>query len=388
MSDSSDSISRDTCPWPMDVLQSLPPPQIGSTVQVRQGDRTLALSEIYFPCVHYLGRPTRAFGYYARPAQASAPLPAILLIHGGGGTADPYWARHWAGRGYAALALDLYGQGPNQTKLSDGGPDWSNDFASFRLTSGLENTWIFQAIASCIAAITALAHLPEVDRDRIAVSGISWGGYFCSTVMSIDDRVRLGIPMYGCGYNKRTATGSGIPPEDGRIQRERFDPANFFARCNKPVLWISAVNDRATPLDEIERSYRAIPGPSTLCIALTSGHSDLAAVTSGTRLEPEIFADSIFRDTDPLAKLGPPIITDRELQVPYSSPVPPSVALLIWTTDRQSDWPGRHWQTTRANFTPTLLHAPLPADPCTAYLALLDARGALVTSEFVHIAPE
>jgi dienelactone hydrolase len=373
-----------SCPWPMEFLAALPPPQLANTIELRQGDRTLALSECYFPSTTYLGRPTRVFGYYARPANVPEPLPAILLIHGGGGTADPYWARYWAQRGYPALALDLYGQGPNQAKLEGGGPDWSDNFASFRLTHGLENTWIYQSIAACIAGITALTHLPEVDPNRIAVTGISWGGYFCCTVMSIDDRIRLGIPMYGCGYNKPTASGPGME-EDGRIQRERFDPSNFFPMCHKPVLWVTAVNDRATPLDELEQSYRAVPGPKTLCVALTSGHSDIAAVINGARLELEIFADSIFRGTDALATLGAPTIEGRELRVSYAGPIPPSFALLNWTTDHEKEWPQRRWQNIRAEWSPELIRATLPPEHCTAYLAVVDARGALVSSEFVHV---
>src|SRR5688572_659526 len=229
-------------PWPIESLQALRGAELKNSRAVRQADRTLTVTEIYFPTADYLDRPTRAFGYYARPAHIDHPLPAILLIHGGGGTARPWWARYWASRGYAALALDLYGQGPNQTKLPDGGPDWSDDFASFRLTHGLHNTWIYHAVAACVSGISALCAQPEVDAGRIAVTGQSWGGYFCSTVMSIDDRVKVGMPQYGAAFSPRVATGpsmSKILEEECRIQRETFEPGNFLPRCRKPVLWVT-----------------------------------------------------------------------------------------------------------------------------------------------------
>ena len=34
------------------------------------------------------GKPTRVFGYYARPRSGDGPFPAMLLVHGGGGRAD------------------------------------------------------------------------------------------------------------------------------------------------------------------------------------------------------------------------------------------------------------------------------------------------------------
>ena len=53
------------------------------------------------------GRPTRVFAWYGVPPRArGARLPAMLLVHGGGGTAFADWVRIWNARGYAALAMD------------------------------------------------------------------------------------------------------------------------------------------------------------------------------------------------------------------------------------------------------------------------------------------
>ena len=158
----------------MERLHALEERDVRNPHLVQDGDRAIELSEVYFRSADYLAKPSRAFGYFARPVKPldDRPLPSILLIHGGGGTASPRWARYWAQRGYAALAPDLYGQGPNLEKLPDGGPDWSNDFESFRLVNGLENTWIYQAVATCIAGVSALSRMPNVDATKIAVTEI------------------------------------------------------------------------------------------------------------------------------------------------------------------------------------------------------------------------
>ncbi len=52
--------------------------------------------------------------------------PAVVLVHGGGGKAFEEWARLWAERGYAAIAMDLGGCGPDRKPLPDGGPNQSD----------------------------------------------------------------------------------------------------------------------------------------------------------------------------------------------------------------------------------------------------------------------
>jgi dienelactone hydrolase len=371
-------------PWLMSELTRSRSADVRNSHEVRQADRTLLLSDFYFPTADYLDRPTRAFGYYARPAEIDQPVPAILLIHGGGGSASSWWARHWASRGYAALALDLYGQGPNQVKLPDGGPDWSNDFASFRLTHGLHNTWIYHAVAACVSGISALCVQSEVDATRLAVTGQSWGGYFCSTVMSIDDRVKVGMPHMGAAFSPRVATGpamSKVQEEDCRIQRETFEPGNFLPRCRKPVLWATHPTDTAP--DELEKSYRATPGPNTLSVTAIAAHTHPASIGNGHRLELEVFADSILRSTDPLATLSPPTIDSGELHVAFTCPTDPWSAALHWTTQLDTVWHQRQWQTSPAEIHDNVIHAKLPEGQLLAYTTLLDERGCVVSSEFV-----
>ena len=62
----------------------------------------------------YHGRPTRIFGFWQLPegADAEHPVPGIVLIHGGGGTALPDWVQLWNRRGFAAIAVDNCGKVP------------------------------------------------------------------------------------------------------------------------------------------------------------------------------------------------------------------------------------------------------------------------------------
>ncbi|MFR4236820.1 MAG: alpha/beta hydrolase family protein, partial [Alistipes onderdonkii] len=87
---------------------------------------------LYFRAADCDGRPARAFAYYSNPAMLAgrtpdgATYPGIVLLHGGAGRAFREWVEKWAAEGYAAIAVDLSGNGPLGAELPDGGPDLSD----------------------------------------------------------------------------------------------------------------------------------------------------------------------------------------------------------------------------------------------------------------------
>jgi len=311
------------------------------------------------------------------------------LIHGGGGTAEGGWAAEWAARGYATLAIDLYGQGPGRQRLPDGGPDWSDDFASFRLDRGIVNTWIYHGIANCLRAISVLAVLPGVDADRLGVLGVSWGGYFCSSVMCLHERVKVGIPTYCAGFNPRVAKADFIDGAAGQTLRDTFDPSNVFDRCRAAVLWTSSATDRGATLEELVRSHHAIRdhAPSRLCVHAGPGHTDPRGLGSGEQPTPRLFTDSIFRGAPALGLLDAPALDGTRLTLAYRGELPIDVAGLHWTTDLDKPWTDRTWHATWADISaPGVITADLPsARPLQAFFTTVDARGALVSSEPVDL---
>jgi alpha-beta hydrolase superfamily lysophospholipase len=101
-------------PWDLNALRRVPTAGVAETGG--------GVTSLYYEGEPYRGRPTRVFAYLARPEKAEGKLPAVVLVHGGGGTAFKEWAELWARRGYVALAMDLAGQGPGRMRLPDGGP--------------------------------------------------------------------------------------------------------------------------------------------------------------------------------------------------------------------------------------------------------------------------
>src|SRR5579883_3563830 len=111
-----------TGPWNIEALKKAPEAQWGKTSGL--------VREVIYEGEPLNGKPTHVFAYYAKP-EGDGPFPAMVLAHGGGGKAFAEWANLWAERGYAALAMDLAGHGPDGKRRPDGGPP-QDDGTKFR----------------------------------------------------------------------------------------------------------------------------------------------------------------------------------------------------------------------------------------------------------------
>jgi cephalosporin-C deacetylase-like acetyl esterase len=128
-------------------------------------------------------------GHNRRPAGYQSEIAGLVLIHGGGGKAFREWVEKWANEGYAAIAMDLSGNGPDGQKVEQPGPEQSNENKFQRIEKGnLKNVWTYHAVASSILAHSLLLSFPEIDPLRTGVTGISWGGYLTCLVASLDNR--------------------------------------------------------------------------------------------------------------------------------------------------------------------------------------------------------
>lgn len=381
-----------TGPWDVKALQKTPEFVVGDSQTLKEGDRAVLLSTIHYAGEPWLGKPTRIFAYYARPVDLpEKKIPAIVLVHGGGGTAFPQWARLWAARGYAALAMDLSGSGADRKRLTDGGPDQDHESKFRRLKDGVKNSWSYHAVAAVIRGTSVLRAMPDVDPRRVAITGISWGGYLTTIAMSLDDRLKAAVPVYGCGFLHENSVWvpilNGLPEDERRIWVENFDPSRYLARCRIPVLWVNGTNDAAYPLDSYQKSYLATKSPPTLCVTVNMPHGHEAG---WARHEIHLFVDGFFRTRElaqPLAAVGPPVVDDKTVRVGYSGPSAIQRAELHWTSDTDKPWPQRAWATARGEVLGLdLAQAELPAArPLIFFLTLTDVRGAVVSTRHMSL---
>ena len=163
---------------------------------------------ILYKGVSYGGRQTEVFAYVGFPEGASEdnPVPGVVLVHGGEGTAFWDWVQMWLDKGYAAIAMDTEGRFPTVgSEMATGyrallpedirGPQNSGYYAD--ASSEPSEQWMYHAVASVIAANSYLRSCPQVDADSIGMVGVSWGGVICSIANIYDDRFAFAAPIYG-----------------------------------------------------------------------------------------------------------------------------------------------------------------------------------------------
>lgn len=366
-------------PW--DIKQLSKPPKIYEVASQEPGVRAL-----YFESVPWKGKPTRVFAYYGAPA--GNKLPAMVLIHGGGGTAFAEWVRIWNKRGYAAIAMDTCGNVPDTTEAGKkwapakkhhefGGPEGWGGFA--QIDDPVTDQWSYHAVAAAVLAHSFIRSFPEVDPKRIGVTGISWGGYLTDIVSGVDPRFRFAAPVYGCGFLgedsawlKNFAT---MGSERAAKWLSLWDPSVYLPNSKMPMLWVTGTNDFAYPFPSLQKSYRLPRGPRTLAIRVRMKHSHPDGATPE---EIAVFADSILKNAAPLTRITKTSATT----VSFKSRRAVVKAELNYTKDA-GRWPDRKWESAPAQLDAKAhkVSAQVPLGVKAWYINLFDEKGLVVSSE-------
>jgi dienelactone hydrolase len=378
---------RATGPWDVEALLKATPP---ATFGPARGE----VREVTYEGAKIDGKPTRIFGYYARPASGDGPFPAMLLVHGGGGHAFEEWARLWAGRGYVALAMDLAGHGADRKRLPDGGPD-QDDQTKFRDFDPADPTsmWTYHAVAAVLKGHALLSAQKEVDPGRIGITGISWGGYLTCIVAGVDDRIKVAVPVYGCGFLHEDSYWK--PERFDKVAPERrdrwvnaFDPSKYLPGVTCPILFVNGTNDFAYPLDSYRRSYQAVPGfetldnPDRLCVTLRMPHGH---EQGWAPKEIGLFVDGVLKGGEPLAKLAPPTIAGGKAAAKVVAKIPIEKAELLYAVDA-GPWQQRGWKAVAAKLLDGAVEADLPPErPLVFFLNVVDRRGSVASSPHVLV---
>jgi cephalosporin-C deacetylase-like acetyl esterase len=367
-------------PWEVDRLLETP-------VTAEWGEADGLVRPVFYDSEPFKGKPTRVFAYYAKPA-GDGPFPAMLLVHGGGGKAFAEWAKLWADRGYVALAMDTSGNGPDGKRLPDGGPDQSDE-TKFRKFGSDEarQMWTYHAVAAVLRGHALLAGLPEVDPQRIGITGISWGGYLTCIVAGIDHRLKVAVPVYGCGFLDHNSVWQehgrlkDMPDDERRQWVELFDPSRYLTGVQCPIFFVNGTNDFAYPLDSYQKSYNLVKSPRTLRITVNMPHGH---PQGWAPQEIGAYVDSVLKDGPALLPSPAIEVAEKAVSATVADDAKIAVAEFHYTTDG-GRWQNRKWKTVPAKIEAGKITATLPtAEPLVGFFTLKDARGMVVSSDFAE----
>lgn len=241
-------------------------PQTGKTTVLRESVPS-PVDQAYFSIPEAIefpstdGQTSYAFYYpptnpdYAAPAGSLPPL--LVKSHGGPTSAADSTLRleiqFWTTRGFAVVDVNYGG---------------STGFGrAYR--QRLDGQWGIVDVADCTNAALYLAETGRADRERLAITGGSAGGFTTLCALTFGRTFRAGASYYGISdlvaltadthkfesrYLDRLV---GPYPQCERIYRER-SPLRHADRLNCPVIFFQGLDDRVVPRWQTESMVEAM----------------------------------------------------------------------------------------------------------------------------------
>ncbi|GHU99109.1 hypothetical protein FACS1894211_03950 [Clostridia bacterium] len=285
-------------------------------------DYNAGIRAIEYKSISYLGLQTRVFAYLGFPSGADAAhkVPAVVLVHGAGGTAFPAWVKLWTDRGYAAIAIDTEGRRPDKTKGGLNGPQ--NDYMFRTETKPLDEQWMYHAVAAAINAHTLLINDERVDAANTGIVGVSWGSVVTGITIGVDGRFKFAVPIYGSGFLDESLSGFTQSYDISETGFAWWNPSNYYQNYNAAVLYINSDHDGYFSPNITSKSHNALAGSHLSYIAVhTHGETEAEAIPDTYQFADEIvFGKRIRAAVGPLTR-GRDDWYDAEFSIPEGAEI-------------------------------------------------------------------
>jgi dipeptidyl aminopeptidase/acylaminoacyl peptidase len=208
------------------------------------------------------GKPRTIPAFFYRP-EGDGPFPVVINIHGGPEsqalpTFNPTIQFMLEELGVAVLVPNVRGSA-----------GYGNQFLQ------LDNGFLREDSVKDIGALLDwIAKQPELDADRVGVSGGSYGGYMVlASMVHFNDRIRAGIDVVGISHFgtflkntedyrrdlRRVEYGDERIPEMAAFH-DRIAPLNNAHRITRPLFVAQGLNDPRVPWTEAEQIVKAVRG--------------------------------------------------------------------------------------------------------------------------------
>lgn len=212
-----------------------------------------------------------AYGLYLAPKQRSGRVPLLIAQHGGGGTPEAIcdldtrvnyrsFGREAVRRGYAvwAPALAMRCAFCGDEPIPGAGRELLDQKLRLAGTSiiGLELHKIIESTR------TLLQERPELDPDRVGMTGLSWGGFFTMYAAALTPWIKVAAPS-GYFRDYEQLLRRAVADDARQAEREIFGGLGHFQAvaliCPRPCLvqigeQDGALNDMAGARVEAERA--------------------------------------------------------------------------------------------------------------------------------------
>ncbi|WP_157943844.1 alpha/beta hydrolase family protein [Arenibacter sp. N53] len=370
--------------WDLDLLQQTPEfTYLDSTSRVRQ---------ILFKGPDHKDKSTQVFAYYSNPdilktgKNQGNTFPGVVLISGGDQSAMSEWVERWAHEGYAAITCD-YGN----TKLQLGRGPVLNTLEERlaiiydSIAQGPKVVRGYRTAGIAILAHSLLLSFPEVENNKTAVTGISWGGFQTCIVSGIDNRFKAAAPVYGCAFHDEIIFKKyfkNLTKEEKSLWMSKIDPKNYLPFSQCPTLFINGNKDGCFDIVPFDKTTKLIPEKNRFVrITPNMGHDHPV----GWRpREIAAFFNSIFKGSIPLAKITGIEKWDSVIKFDYDSKVTLKNANFYYTNDTLNINANRTWNSIPAKISGGGIVSPIPQEGYVmGFLYVTDVMDLGVSSELI-----
>lgn len=227
---------------------------------------------------------TYIYGVLSMPKKPGV-YPAVLSVPGAG--VRPYFGDlSFAAHNIINLQIGIHGI-PVDLPLqvyNDLGNNALNGYNTYKLDDR-DRYYYKKVYTGCVKALDFLCSLPQVDSQRLAVSGGSQGGALAIVTASLDNRIKflcsnypalseLGGYYYGKtgGWPHMFRNGSESNIEQKVKVSEYYDVVNFARFVTAPGIYSWGYNDKVCPPTSTYAAYNQIKAPKKLILALDCGH--------------------------------------------------------------------------------------------------------------------
>lgn len=227
---------------------------------------------IYYRAFLRVTPQMETYGLYIVPKNAKLPAPLVISQHGGGGT--PEMATFHGGTNYHDLVRGAVAQGyvvfapltimypyrdrDHGTPIPADVRGLLDDQLRARGTTlmGVESYKISRAL-------DVVLRRPEVDATRVAMIGLSYGGFYTLYTTALDSRIKVAIAS--CSFRDRQPTGADRTEKPAGQPNDISSAELVKLISPRPLQVQDGIDDKGFPIDDVRRAVGKsrvyYPGP-------------------------------------------------------------------------------------------------------------------------------
>jgi len=213
----------------------------------------------YYRCYFRATPQMETYGLYIVPKKARLPAPLVIAMHGGGGF--PESATFRGGANYHDMVRGAVAEGYiTFAPLSVMYPYHDRDHGTpipadvrLRLDARLRKcgtTLMGVEVTKITRALDVLEMRSEIDRRRIAMIGLSYGGFYTLYTAALDPRIRVAVAS--CSFRYSGPDALAVPAD--------LKETAILSSCDlvrlispRPLQVQDGINDSIFPIDDVRR---------------------------------------------------------------------------------------------------------------------------------------